>query len=1125
MKTAMSREISISFALNAALKSGFTAAFQNASASARNVAGAVREMEKSATGRLGQSMISQREKIKGLSESLRSAKSTLFTLQNQAQAAGGATTMLARQIEQASQRVNNLSSSLQRQIGYWKNTVAEAATAAGSVRGLSEEYDRLAGKIERSKRLSGLLHANQNQAQALASQRADLQGRLLSTAATTASVALPVKLAISAEDTFADLRKVMDDADEDTLQQVFADAQEMSSRTGKSFEDVVAIMTAAAQAGLGKTREELLGVADQAVKMSIAWGVSAEQAGKSMATWQAAMGMTSEQARHTGDVINALSNAMNAEAGEINQIFTRLGPMMKGSGIATQDIAALATAFKAAGAEVEVSGTAMKNFVKVMAAGSSGLTDDRKAIYKYLQIDPDQLQKELFTDSKSAILRVLEALKNVNPEELNSISSQLFGEESVAAISPLIGQLEQLKKAYEIANGDVDNSVDEEYANRMKTTATAISQMTQTIRNLGINAGKTLLPVVRDVANGITTLAGGINGLVQRFPRLASVAMTAGAGIAAFAIAGLGLGLVLNTARTGLNSITGLFLRMSAAGVTAAGSTGLFGGVTSLADKSAKSFAANVRSMGSASLWTAAKTGTLSAGTAAFGAASRMAGAGARFFAGGLRSILIASGVGALLVGLGFGISLLIDNWDAVVAAMGHAWGWVTDTWGRLGVFFSELGKNLLAIFPGIWADICSLAVNARDSVLGVWNSVTGFFASLWSGIASGASYVWQNVASLAAWAFDGVATVWQGAVEFFTGIASGVYGVFVWAVDSIAGIWHGFAEFFGGIWQSIADMGAGVWQWLVGLAGWAFDGVAAIWNGALEFFAGIVNGISDLFGRLFGWLRENFAWVFDTIDAIGSVIGKITGGIKSVAGKVGGAISDAWNTAFGKEKPAAAEAAQGKTDMHKAAANPRETPATPVIASARNKPLTVASEPVQSQKPGQSYSQFMDQEEAAKKQGTKKGGGGSRAAGGASGRATGRTSGNSGPVTIVSLAGDNTRPQTVFIPASQSSASIAANARPMTAGNISMPAVQAAQARAREPRILPQTPGLIAKKAKAPEPSSINIDLKQNFELMSSDPGQLRRVMESLKPDFEALVRRALEKIDSDRRRTAFSQ
>ena len=146
------------------------------------------------------------------------------------------------------------------------------------------------------------------------------------------------------------------------------------------------LLYTSAQAGLGKTREEMLGVAEQATKMSIAWGVSAEQAGKSLATWQAAMGLTAEQSRHTADVINALSNEMNAEAGDIDQIFTRMGPLMKASGFATQDIAALATAFKAAGAEVEVSGTAMKNFIKVMAAGEAGLTDQRKAIYKYLQI-------------------------------------------------------------------------------------------------------------------------------------------------------------------------------------------------------------------------------------------------------------------------------------------------------------------------------------------------------------------------------------------------------------------------------------------------------------------------------------------------------------------------------------------------------------------------------------------------------------------------------------------------------------------------------------------------------------------------------------------------------------------
>ena len=80
----MAREISISFALNAALGAGFKTVFQSASQSARNVASAIREMEKSPVGNLGAAMASQRDKIKGLAGSVKEAKATLAGLQAQA---------------------------------------------------------------------------------------------------------------------------------------------------------------------------------------------------------------------------------------------------------------------------------------------------------------------------------------------------------------------------------------------------------------------------------------------------------------------------------------------------------------------------------------------------------------------------------------------------------------------------------------------------------------------------------------------------------------------------------------------------------------------------------------------------------------------------------------------------------------------------------------------------------------------------------------------------------------------------------------------------------------------------------------------------------------------------------
>ena len=121
----MGREISISFALNAALGAGFKAAFQSASQSARNVTAAIREMEKSPVGNIGAAMEKQRDKIKGLAGSLKEAKATLATLQSQAQASGGATGMLARQIELAQSRVNNLNGAMQRQLSQYRQTAAQ----------------------------------------------------------------------------------------------------------------------------------------------------------------------------------------------------------------------------------------------------------------------------------------------------------------------------------------------------------------------------------------------------------------------------------------------------------------------------------------------------------------------------------------------------------------------------------------------------------------------------------------------------------------------------------------------------------------------------------------------------------------------------------------------------------------------------------------------------------------------------------------------------------------------------------------------------------------------------------------------------------------------------------------
>lgn len=942
----MAREIALSFALGARLQSGFTATFRSASDQAKAVSQSLRDMERTPVAKVG----AQRTKIRELSESLKEARGELDNLWQRASQAGTMTTIMARQIEQAERRVRTCTGALNRQTAAYRESLAQVAQTRGSVRGLAAEYGHLSAQMDRARAVQTAMAANRSQAGALQAQRADLQGRLLGTAAVGATAAIPVKLAVSAEDVFADLRKVMD-APEEVMQQLFADAQAMSSRTGKSFEDIVTIMTAAAQAGLGKTREEMLGVAEQATKMSIAWGVSAEQAGKSLATWQAAMGLTAEQSRHTADVINALSNEMNAEAGEIDQIFTRMGPLMKASGFSTQNIAALATAFKAAGAEVEVSGTAMKNFVNVLAAGESGLTDARKGIYKYLQIDPNELQKQLQTDAMGAVMRVLQALQRVRPEERNSIMGQLFGQESLAAIAPLMSEYKTLLKAVSIANSDVAGSVDQEYANRMKTTATSLAKITQSARNLGVTVGTALLPVVGAVAEKGASVLNVVRDLARRFPRLTGVVMGAGAGIATLAVGGVALGLVLNVLRTAANGFGGMLLRMNAAQLTAAGGARtltFWQRASSLASLSWRDVLTGVG--GKLSALTGLLRGARLS-TVAFAAVQGICAAGTAVLSGGLR-----------LVGVALRFAM-----------------------GPMGLVFTAVTV-------------------AAGLIIDNWSTVGPFFRSLWNGIV----------------------------------------GVFQWA-----------------------------------------------W--------GIIKRIMDS-------VAEAATWIGKKIDEM-PVLGSAKRGISKAI--------DWFSGDDEKEQPAAnAKAAteQSAAPNAKAAADKTSAIEAPPMPDLPKAPDTKASASLQGLAAGgggdeeyfkQSFNDFMAAEKAAKKKGKK--GSGSRAAGG---------------TTVVTLAGDNSRPQTLFIPAGSrtgSSLSTTAGTATQAAGRVGIPTA------------LPQTPARLARRGGSTAQASGNngqimVDLTQNFSLMSSDPRAVRRVLESIKPDMEALIRRALDKIASDRRRTAYA-
>lgn len=325
------------------------------------------------------------------------------------------------------------------------------------------------------------------------------------------------KAAIEFESSMADVKKVVNFDSPEQFKQMSKEVLDLSERLPMAANGIAAIVAAGGQASI--PREELKAFAVDAVKMGIAFDQTAEQSGEMMAKWRTSFKLTQPEVVALADKINYLSNTGPANAQQVSDIVTRIGPLGAIAGLASGQIAAMGATLAGVGVPSEVAATGMKNFMLALTKGGSATKQQAQA-FKSLRLDVKQVAKGMQKDAQGTIENVLARIAQVAPEKQAGLLTQLFGTESVSAIAPMLTNLDLLKKNFRSV-GDVaqyTGSMEQEYASRSATTANAIQLLQNRATRLGVEVGNVLLPPLNDVLAIIGPLVSQLSSLAAAHP-------------------------------------------------------------------------------------------------------------------------------------------------------------------------------------------------------------------------------------------------------------------------------------------------------------------------------------------------------------------------------------------------------------------------------------------------------------------------------------------------------------------------------------------------------------------------------------------------------------------------------
>ncbi|MBB5515756.1 TP901 family phage tail tape measure protein [Rubricella aquisinus] len=360
------------------------------------------------------------------------------------------------------------------------------------------------------------------------------------------AMAAPVRQAVEFESAMSDVRKVVDFDTPEGFAQMSEDILAMSTRIPIAASGLAQIVAAGGQSGIA--REELAHFAEMAAKIGVAFDISADHAGNSMARIKTAMGLTLEETGALFDAMNHLSNNSAARAEQTLDFINRAGASGAQFGFSETETLAMGAAMIAAGAGADTAATSFRNMGRALTRGESA-TDRQRDALERLGLDAAEVARSMQVDAVETTTDVLARLRALPDHLRASTMTDLFGDEA-RELTKLINNAELLPKLLSMVADERDylGSAEAEYATRSETTANNIQLMRNQMERLGVSIGAVVLPPLNDLLERSQGIIDRMVTWTKEHPKLTKGLLVGAAAVGALAVAGG----VLLTAAAGL---------------------------------------------------------------------------------------------------------------------------------------------------------------------------------------------------------------------------------------------------------------------------------------------------------------------------------------------------------------------------------------------------------------------------------------------------------------------------------------------------------------------------------------------------------------------------------------------